>query len=157
MEILWIIIGILFIIAGFVGVFIPVIPGTPLIYASLLIVQLALGSPFSWTFLIIWGLVVAVVATLDGLIPAEGARRMGGSKYGIYGCLIGALIGLVFFPPFGIIVGPVVGAFGGELIAGRKSGSAMRAAMGSFIGFFVATVLKLSVSVILAYYFFSSI
>lgn len=157
MEILWIIIGILFIIAGFVGVFIPVIPGTPLIYASLLIVQLALGSPFSWTFLIIWGLVVAVVATLDGLIPAEGARRMGGSKYGIYGCLIGALIGLVFFPPFGIIVGPVVGAFGGELIAGRKSGSALRAAMGSFIGFFVATVLKLSISVILAYYFFSSI
>lgn len=157
MEVLWIIVGILFIVAGFIGAFVPVIPGTPLIYMSLLIMQLALGSPFSWSFLIIWGLVVAVVATLDGLIPAEGARRMGGSKYGIYGCLIGAFIGLVFFPPFGIIVGPIVGAFTGELIAGRKSGSAIRAAMGSFIGFLVATVLKLSVSIILAYYFFSNI
>lgn len=157
MELLWIIVGSLFIVAGFAGVFVPVIPGTPLIYVSLLIMQLALGSPFTWTFLILWGIAVAIVATLDGLIPAEGARRMGGSKYGIYGCLIGAFIGLVFFPPFGIIIGPIVGAFGGELIAGRKSGSALKAAMGSFIGFLVATVLKMSVSVILAYYFFSNI
>jgi uncharacterized protein YqgC (DUF456 family) len=157
MEILWIIIGSLFIVAGFIGVFVPVIPGTPLIYVSLLVAQLALGSPFSWTFLIMWGIAVVVVATLDGLIPAEGARRMGGSKYGIYGCLIGAFIGLVFFPPFGIIVGPIVGAFTGELLAGRKSGSAMKAAMGSFVGYLVATVLKLSVSVILTYYFFSNI
>ncbi|MDZ7717967.1 MAG: DUF456 family protein [Balneolaceae bacterium] len=157
MEILWIILGILFIIAGLVGAFIPVIPGTPLIYMSLLIMQVALGSPFTWTFLIMWGLVVALVATLDGLIPAEGTRRMGGSKYGIYGCLIGAFIGLVFFPPFGIIIGPIIGAFVGELVSGRKSGSAMKAAMGSFVGFLVATVLKLSVSVILVYYFFSNI
>lgn len=157
MEILWIIIGSLFIVAGFVGVFVPIIPGTPLIYVSLLVMQFLLGSPFTWTFLIIWGLVVAVVATLDGLIPAEGARRMGGSRYGIYGCLIGALIGLIFFPPFGIIVGPIVGAFIGELISGRKSKSAWRAAMGSFVGYLVATVLKLSVSVVLTYYFYSNI
>lgn len=157
MEILWIIIGSLFIVAGFVGVFVPIIPGTPLIFMSLLIMQFLLGSPFTWTFLIIWGLVVAVVTTLDGLIPAEGARRMGGSRYGIYGCLIGALIGLVFFPPFGIIVGPIAGAFIGELVSGRKSKSAWRAAMGSFVGYLVATVLKLSVSVVLTYYFYSNI
>ncbi len=157
MEILWIIIGSLFIVAGFIGVFVPIIPGTPLIYVSLLIMQFLLGSPFTWTFLVVWGLVVAVVATLDGLIPAEGARRMGGSRYGIYGCLIGALVGLVFFPPFGIIVGPIAGAFIGELISGRKSRSAWRAAMGSFVGYLVATVLKLSVSVVLAYYFYSNI
>lgn len=157
MEILWIIIGSLFIVAGFVGVFVPIIPGTPLIYVSLLIMQFLLGSPFTWTFLIIWGVVVAVVATLDGLIPAEGARRMGGSRYGIYGCLIGALVGLIFFPPFGIIVGPIAGAFIGELISGRKSKSAWRAAMGSFVGYLVATVLKLSVSVVLTYYFYSNI
>lgn len=157
MEILWIIIGSLFIVAGFIGVFVPIIPGTPLIYVSLLIMQFLLGSPFTWTFLVIWGLVVAVVATLDGLIPAEGARRMGGSRYGIYGCLIGGLIGLVFFPPFGIIVGPIAGAFIGELVSGRKSRSAWKAAMGSFVGYLVAMILKLSVSVILAYYFYSNI
>lgn len=157
MEIVWIIIGSLLIVAGIIGAFLPIIPGTPLSYVALLLMQFTLGAPFSWTFLLIWGGVVAIVATIDGLIPAEGARRMGGSKYGIYGCLIGGVVGLFIFPPFGIIIGPIVGAFLGELMYGRRSDSAFRAAMGSFVGFLVATVLKVSVSLILAYYFFSNI
>ncbi|MDX1640109.1 MAG: DUF456 family protein [Balneolaceae bacterium] len=157
MEIVWIIIGSLLIVAGIIGAFLPIIPGTPLSYAALLLMQFTLGAPFSWTFLLIWGLVVGITATIDGLIPAEGARRMGGSQYGIYGCLIGGVVGLFLFPPFGIIIGPIVGAFLGELMYGRRSDSAFRAAMGSFVGFLVATVLKVSVSLILAYYFFSNI
>lgn len=157
MEIVWIIIGSLLIVSGIIGAFVPVIPGTPLSYLALLLMQFTLGAPFTWTFLLIWGGVVAVVATLDGLIPAEGARRMGGSRYGIYGCLIGGLLGVLMFPPFGLIFGPIVGAFIGELMYGRKSDMAFRAAMGSFVGFLVATFLKISVSVILAYYFFSNI
>lgn len=157
MEIVWIIIGSILILAGIVGAFVPVIPGTPLSFAALLLMQFTLGAPFSWTFLLIWGLVVAIVATIDGLIPAEGARRMGGSKYGIWGCLIGGLLGVLMFPPFGLIFGPIAGAFIGELMYGKKTDSAFRAAMGSFVGFLVAMVLKISVSLILAYYFFSNI
>lgn len=157
MEIVWIIIGSFLIVAGVVGAFVPVIPGTPLSFAALLLMQFTLGAPFSWSFLLIWGVVVAIVATIDGLIPAEGARRMGGSKYGIYGCLIGGLVGIFFFPPLGIIFGPIAGAFIGELMYGRKTDSAFRAAMGSFVGFLVAMFLKISVSLILAYYFFSNI
>lgn len=157
MEIVWIIIGSLFVIAGIAGAFLPVLPGAPLSYIALLILQFALGAPFSWTFLVIWGIVVAVVATLDGLIPAEGARRMGGSRYGIWGCLIGGFLGVLMFPPFGLLIGPIVGAFIGEWMYGRKTDSAFRAAMGSFVGFLIASLLKVSVSLILAYYFFSNI
>lgn len=157
MEIVWIIIGSLLIVGGIIGAFVPVLPGTPLSFAALLLMQFTLGAPFSWTFLLIWGLVVGIVATIDGLIPAEGARRMGGSKYGIYGCLIGGLAGLMIFPPFGIIIGPIAGAFIGELMYGKKSNRAFKAAMGSFVGFMVAMFLKISVSLILAYYFFSNI
>lgn len=157
MEIVWIIIGSLLVVAGIVGAFVPVLPGTPLSFAALLLMQFTLGAPFSWTFLLIWGIVAAIVVTIDGLIPAEGARRMGGSKYGIYGCLIGGLVGIFFFPPLGLIFGPIAGAFIGELMYGRKTKSALRAAMGSFVGFMVAMFLKISVSLILAYYFFSNI
>jgi uncharacterized protein YqgC (DUF456 family) len=157
MEILWIIIGSLLVVAGIIGAFVPVIPGTPFSYAALLLMQFTLGAPFTWAFLLLWGVAVGIVTTIDGLIPAEGARRMGGSKYGIYGCLIGGLAGIIFFPPFGIIIGPIVGAFIGELMYGKKSDSAFRSAMGSFVGFLVAMFLKISVSVILAYYFFSNI
>jgi uncharacterized protein len=155
METLFIVIGALFIIAGILGAFIPLLPGPPLSYIGILILHFVKGALFSWLFLISWGIVVVIVVTLDSFMPAEGSRRMGGSKLGVYGALIGALIGLFFFPPAGIIVGPIAGAFIGEFLAGRESGSALRAAMGSFVGFLVAVALKVGVAVILAYHFFS--
>lgn len=157
METLFIIIAALFIIAGILGAFLPVVPGTPLSYIGILILHFTKGDLFGWIFLLSWGIVVAITITLDTLIPAEGARRMGGSKLGIYGALIGAVMGLFFFPPAGIIIGPIIGAFVGEVMAGKQSGSALRAAMGSFVGYLVATGLKVGVAIILAYYFFINI
>lgn len=157
MELLWIILGGIFVIAGILGSFLPVVPGPPLSYIGLLLLQLTADPPFSISFLVFWAIITAIAVTLDSLVPATSSRRYGGSKYGIYGCLIGGLIGLFFFPPIGIFVGPVAGAFIGEIIVGKKSDSAFRAAMGSFVGIFVATVLKFAVTLIMAYYFFSSL
>ncbi len=154
METLFIVIAALFIIAGIMGAFIPIVPGPPLSYIGILILHFIKDGLFSWLFLISWGVVVVITVTLDSFIPAEGSRRMGGSKLGIYGALLGGVFGLFFFPPAGIIVGPIIGAFIGEFLAGKNSESALRAAMGSFVGFLVATGLKVGVAVILAYYFF---
>jgi len=154
METLFIVIAALFIIAGIMGAFIPIVPGPPLSYIGILILHFIKDGLFSWLFLISWGVVVVITVTLDSFIPAEGSRRMGGSKMGIYGALLGGVFGLFFFPPAGIIVGPIIGAFIGEFLAGKNSESALRAAMGSFVGFLVATGLKVGVAVILAYYFF---
>lgn len=157
METLFILIAGFFIVAGIIGAFMPVVPGPPLSYIGILILHFTKGGLFSWMFLLSWGVVVAIVITLDSFMPAEGARRMGGSKLGIYGALIGALIGLFFFPPAGIIAGPIIGAFIGEIIAGKKSESALKAAMGSFVGFLVAMALKVGVAVLLAYQFFTHV
>ena len=157
MELIWIILGSIFIITGIIGSFLPVMPGPPFGYIGLLIMQFGLGAPFSWTFFLIWGAVVALVLTFDSLVPAEGARRMGGSRYGVYGCLLGAIIGLFVFPPAGIILGPIAGAFIGEMISGKSTRLSIRAAMGSFVGFLVATLIKAGVSGVFAYYFFSNI
>ncbi|TVQ65274.1 MAG: DUF456 domain-containing protein [Balneolaceae bacterium] len=153
MEILIIVIASLFLIAGLIGAFIPVVPGTPLSYIGILVFHFGMGGVFSWLFLISWGIVVVITTTMDAYLPAEGARRSGGSKLGIYGALLGALLGLFFFPPAGIVIGPVIGAFAGELVAGKQSGSALKAAMGSFVGYLVATGLKVGVAIILAYQF----
>src|SRR5690625_76991 len=93
METLLIILGALFILAGIAGAFLPLIPGPPLSYIGLLIVHFTKGGLFSLTFLLIWLVICIVVVTLDGFVPVEGARRMGGSKKGIYGALVGAKIG----------------------------------------------------------------
>lgn len=153
MEILIIVIASLFLIAGLIGAFVPVVPGTPLSYIGILVFHFGMGGIFSWLFLISWGIVVVITTTLDAYLPAEGARRSGASRLGIYGALIGALLGLFFFPPAGIVIGPLIGAFAGEMVAGKRSGSALKSVMGSFAGYLVATGLKVGVAIILAYQF----
>lgn len=157
METFLIIVAAIFIIAGIIGAFIPFIPGTPLSYIGILILHFTYDGHFSWLFLISWGIVVAITVTLDSFLPAEGARRSGGSKTGIYGALLGGLLGLFFFPPAGILFGPIIGAFIGEMVAGKKTNSALRSALGSFVGYLVATGLKIGVAIMLAYYFFINI
>lgn len=155
METLLIIIGVLLVIVGLIGAFLPVMPGLPFSYAGLLILQLG-QQPFSATFLVIWACIVAVIMVLDGVIPAWGTKKLGGSSYGVTGSVVGLLVGL-FFPPAGFILGPLIGAFIGELIAGNKSDRAFKSAIGSFAGFMAATGLKVIAAAVMAYYFFVNI
>lgn len=156
METLLIIIGVLLIIGGFLGSFLPVIPGPPLSYGGLLVLQLTSPHPFSLQFLIIWALIVVALMVLDNVIPAYGTKKFGGSAYGVWGCIIGMVIG-IFFSPIGLVVGPLAGAFVGELIGGKNSDQALRSAWGSFLGFLAGTILKVIASGLMGYYFFVSV
>lgn len=156
MEILLIVLGSLLIIAGFIGSFLPVVPGTPVTYCGLLILQLS-SQPFSATFLIVWALIVAAIMILDNVIPAYGTKKFGGSPYGIWGSLLGMIVGIFFFPPVGIIIGPLAGAFAGEIIGGKTSDRALRSALGSFAGLLVNTLMKVIASGVMGYYFVVSV
>ena len=156
METLLIIIGALLIIAGFLGSFLPVVPGPPLSYGGLLVLQLTAATPFTWQFMVVWALIVIAIMILDNVIPVYGAKKYGGSPYGVWGSIVGLILGF-FFPPLGIIIGPIVGAFLGELVGGKNSDEAMRAAWGSFVGFLAGTVMKVIASGMMGYYFFSSL
>lgn len=156
METLFIILAAFLIIAGIIGAFLPVMPGLPFSYLGLLILQFT-SEPFSVMFLVYWAIIVVVVMSLENIIPAVGAKRFGGSKEGIIGCLIGGVLGFFVFPPFGIVIGPIVGAFIGEIYVGKTSHQALKAAMGSFVGLFVGTVIKVITALIIAYHFFTNI
>lgn len=156
MEIIWIILGAVFIIAGLIGAFLPIVPGLPLSYVGLVILQL-LHAPFTVTFMLVWlGLVIIFSFVLDNVIPAWATKRSGGSAYGVTGSVIGLIAGL-FFPPIGFVVGPLIGAFVGEMISGQKSDRALRSALGAFAGFMVATGLKVMAAGMIAFYYFTNI
>lgn len=146
--------GILFIISGILGGVLPVLPGPPLSYVGLILLHLTERYQFSTKFLVTWGIITVVVYLLDYFIPVWGTKKFGGSKRGIWGSIIGLLVGMFLFPPFGIIVGPFAGAVLGELSGGKQSKEALRSGFGSFVGFLVGTLLKLIASGMMAWYFF---
>jgi len=157
MEIFYMVLGILFITLGLIGCFVPVLPGPPLAYISLLLLQIGPEVPFSFNFMMVMGIIVAIVTLIDYFIPAFGAKKWGGSRYGIIGALLGVVAGLFIFPPLGFVIFPFLGAMIGELINGSNTNKAFKAAIGTFIGLIFGTMLKFSISIIIAYYFFSNL
>lgn len=155
MEIILLFIGGALVTAGILGSILPVLPGPPLAYAGLLLLQLA-SAPFSIIFLVVWGLITGATMILDNIIPAYGTKKFGGSSYGIWGSILGMAVGL-FFAPVGIVVGPLAGAFCGELIAGQNSNRAFKSALGSFAGLMANILMKIIVSGMMGYYFINNI
>jgi uncharacterized protein YqgC (DUF456 family) len=152
MDSLWLILGILLMLAGLAGCILPFLPGPPLCFIALLLQQLRDEPPFSSEFLWLWAGIALVVTLLDYVIPVYGTKKFGGTTYGVWGCTLGLLIG-IFLGPLGIIIGPFVGAFIGELMANASSQQALRAAIGSFIGFLLGTLLKLVTCLVMVWYF----
>jgi len=157
MDVVLIVAGVILLILGIAGSFVPVLPGPPLSYISLLLLQFTSYHPFTARFLVIWALVTAAVFVLDYVVPAYGTKVFGGTKKGQWGALIGVFIGIFFFPPIGLIVGPFLGALVGEMLAGKQSGEAFKAAIGSFIGFLAGTFMKLALSLVFVYYFIAAL
>ena len=97
MDIFLIITGIIFLLAGIAGCIIPFLPGPPLAYGSLILLQLSSYQPFSEKFLVIWAIVTLAIVTADYYIPVWGTKKFGGTKGGVWGATIGLIIGMFFF------------------------------------------------------------
>lgn len=152
-EIIVIVIGSLFSILGIIGCIFPALPGPPLNYIALLLIHFTGINEFTTTFLIVYLIINIIVQALDYVLPVYGAKRYGASKKGIWGSVIGMILGFFFFPPFGVILGALIGAVAGELIAGKKESEAMRAGFATFIASLIMMVAKLALSVIMTFYF----
>lgn len=142
-------IGLICMIVGILGSFLPVLPGTPLSWLGLLLISLTSIVPVNYWLLSITGIIVVVVSFLEYWIPAKGTKRFGGSKYGIWGTNIGILVGLIVPIPFGVIIVPFIGAFIGELIHNfNNPKGALKAAFGAFLGFLASTFISVIISLI---------
>lgn len=153
MDIFLTIIASILILIGIIGSIIPLIPGPPIVFGGLLLAQFTSKHPFSVEFLIIFGVLAILSAVIDNVLPIYATKKFNGSKKGVWGSAIGLIIGLFFFPPFGIIIGPMLGAFIGEIADGKTANNAVRPAFGSLIGFVSSIFLRFGLSVVMAYYF----
>jgi uncharacterized protein len=144
--------GILLMVIGIIGCLVPVLPGPPFSYLGIIFLHLTRFAHFSDLALITFGGIALVVTVLDYIVPVWGTKKFGGSKYGMRGATIGLIIGL-FLGPVGLIVGPLIGAFAGELIFKDDINYALKAGFGSLLGFLTGIGLKLAASFIMTFYF----
>lgn len=144
MDVILIMLSILCLGIGLIGCFLPVLPGPPISYIGLLFLQATEKVQFTVTQLVVWGLLVVFVQLLDYLTPILGSKYSGGTKWGIWGCAIGMVVGIFLFPPWGILLGPFVGAVVGELLNGKQARDAFKTGIGTFIGFLISVVIKVS-------------
>jgi uncharacterized protein YqgC (DUF456 family) len=156
MDLFLIIIAGLLLLTGFIGAIVPILPGIPLSYLGIILLHLSSIVQFSSGFLIILGVAVVVVQLLDFIIPVWGTKKTGGSKAGVRGSVVGLMTGF-FIGPWGIIAGPFIGALIGELLVGKTSQKAFKAAFGTFIGLLTGTILKLALAGIMIYYYIEAL
>ena len=141
--ILWILAFVL-ITAGFVGLIAPALPGPPLVYLG--IVCIAWAHDFERigpASLVIFGVATLGIVIVDLAASAVGAKRFGATRWGVAGAVVGFAVG-VFFGPLGLVLGPLVGAVGAEMIAGRTTSEAARAGWGATLGLIAGTVAKVA-------------
>ena len=106
---------------------------------------------------IISGLVI-FVTFLDYYVQIKGVQLFGGGKKSTNGAIIGLIAGLFIFPPFGILIGPFIGALIGALMESDNNlWKSIKIATGAFVGFISGVILKISVCGYIIYYFVTNV
>jgi hypothetical protein len=138
--------SVVLVVVGLVGVVLPAVPGTILIFAGLLLAAWADGFVRVGVGTII-ALGVLTVATyfVDVTTMTLGMKRLGATRRAMAGAAIGTIAGVFFGLP-GLIIGPFAGAVLGELTAHRDLRRAGRAGIAAWVGFLVGTVVKVALA-----------
>lgn len=154
-----VILGIIFIILGFIGSVVPALPGVPFAALSVILVHLTLYR-YPWYIIAIVILLTLAISIIDYVVPIWGTKKFGGSKQGVRGSTIGLVIGALISLGSGglgiiaLFAGPFIGAYIGELyFAKADKNTALRSAWGSLLGFIAGTLGKLLVVIIITIIF----
>ncbi|SHI20255.1 DUF456 domain-containing protein [Desulfosporosinus lacus] len=155
METTALILSIIFFVAGLLGTILPILPGAILIYGGMLLYGfMTKFSTLDANFFLLQALVLVLVFSVDFVASAAGTRRFNGSKQAAWGAIIGTILGLIFFAPLGIVIGPFLGAVVAELLRGIQINQAIRVGFGTLVGILGGTVLKLCAEILMIVYFF---
>ena len=138
-------------IIGLAGSILPALPGAPLSFAGLVLLCFCDGADISSTSIWVSAIFLTIVSVLDYVAPIWLTNASGGSKQATRGSIAGLIAGLFFFPPWGLVIGPFIGAFVGELMTHATTGKALKVAMMSFVGFVLTTGMKIIYSGVLLF------
>ena len=136
----------LLIVVGLLGTVLPVLPGLPVMFAGMLLAAWNDGFQRIGTgTLVVLGVLTALSIAVDVAASIVGAQRVGASKKALWGAAIGGLAGVFFGLP-GLLLGPFLGAVGGEMADGRSRRDALKVGAGTWVGIAVGAALKVALA-----------
>lgn len=151
----WLVTGCL-LVAGAVGCVLPVLPGHLILLIAAVAhwLMLRASSGLEWWSFVILVALMAISQTAEMVSGAAGSKWFGGTKWGALGALVGSIAGM-FFLPFGLLLGPLIGAFVAEVaFAKKETHHAAISGVGSVAGVLVGMGFKIVIGATMIVWFF---
>jgi uncharacterized protein len=143
---LWIL-AVLLVIVGVAGTVVPMLPGTPVVFAGLLLAAWIDDFARVGTApLVVLGVLTVLSLLVDFAASILGAQRAGATRGAVTGAALGAVVGLFFGLP-GLILGPFAGAFLGQYLATRDVAQSGKAGWGTLVGFIAGSLAKVVLAI----------
>ncbi|HZJ16369.1 MAG TPA: DUF456 family protein [Chthoniobacteraceae bacterium] len=153
-DALWWTTTLLLMAIGLIGTVVPLLPGTTIILGAAILHRFALGEAASVGWWTIAGLAVLTVLSysLDILSGSLGAKWFGATRWGAFGGIVGAIVGVFFFP-WGLFLGPMIGVLLGELLGGKELLPAGKSTWGTLLGTTAGMISKLIIAMLMIGWF----
>lgn len=140
-TLLWIL-CVALIVAGLAGTVLPVLPGTVLVWAGIVLgAWIDDFQRVGTTTLVVVTVLAALAWVLDYVAGLLGARRAGASRRALLGAAIGTVVGL-FMGVVGVLFMPLVGAALGEYLARKDQHRAVRVGVATWVGIMLGLLAK---------------
>jgi len=125
------------------------LPGVWLVYISVFILALVDKFTVITPLILVILLILTILSTfVDNILVALGAKKLGGSKWGMIGAVLGVIIGVIVGNIGGMLIGSILGATVFELLFSKKDlNTSFKAGIGSFFGVLASIVFKIGFSV----------
>ncbi|CAN5645645.1 DUF456 domain-containing protein [soil metagenome] len=135
-----------------VGVIVPALPAVPFALLGAVLAAWMTGFERIDVSLLVWVAVLTALAQgVDLLGTWFGSRYFGARRAGLWGGIVGALVGIVIAPPWGFLAGALGGAFLAELATGRPTREAFEAGVGALVGTLTGVAGKFVIIVVIAF------
>lgn len=145
------------IVAGIVGTVLPLLPGTLLVWAGIVLgAWIDDFTRVGWGTLTIITILAIAAWVLDYVAGLLGAKKAGASRWAIVGAALGTIAG-IFMGLVGVLFMPLVGAVIGELIARRSAPGAVKVGIATWLGVILGLIAKVVIAFVMVGIFIASL
>ncbi len=145
-DTLWWILSVALIVTGLAGTVLPVLPGTLLVLAGIVLGAWIDGfTRVGWPSVAVVSVLAVLAWGLDYVAGLLGARKAGASRQAIVGAALGTVAGL-FMGLVGVLFMPLVGAAVGEYLAQQNHQRAMKVGIATWLGIMAGLVAKVVIA-----------